>query len=136
MERIMDTITDEGTRREPTMETFPPHIDRQHVRTVLERVRLPGGVPATEAYIGKLSTWFRTLGSRGWTTAEFMKRPDEVRATFREGFPNVATRRQFIMSFLKYLSGLTDEEYASEYPNMDRQKHVELLHSVTRNDQP
>lgn len=108
------------------------HTDRQHVDTVLSRTRLSGGVAATDSYVRKLSTWFRTLGSRGWTSAEFMSQPELVRVIFKQEIPNSSTRSQYVKSFLKYLAGLTEEEYKTEYPNLDRRQQVTLLHSVTR----
>lgn len=105
---------------------------RDRVRCIIGRVNLLGGLPPTEAYTEKLSTWFRTLATRGHTSAEFMSDPELVRETFEKSFPNPSTRSHFVQSFMKYLSGLSEEEYNTEYPNLERRQVVTLLQSVTR----
>lgn len=104
----------------------------ERVKRILGRVQLIGGLPPTKAYTDKLSTWFRALAAKGYTSADFMSDPDRVRTTFEASFLNPGTRSQYIKSFLKYLSGLTEEEYLTEYPSLERRAIVSLLHSITR----
>ena len=106
---------------------------RERVTDILKRVSLIGGVPPSSSYTEKLSTWFRGLAGKGFTSPEFLSDGDCVRRAFTEAYPNVSTRSSYVKAFLKYLSGLTEDEYKSEYPNIERGELVNLLQSIPRN---
>ena len=91
--------------------------DRQHVNEILSRVRGSGGLPLSEKAKEQFHVWLKTLMKRKFNTPEFLSDPDTVLDTYKSNFPNPMTRGQYVRSFLAYISGLTDEEFAVFYPN-------------------
>jgi hypothetical protein len=104
---------------------------RERVKAVMDRVMIFGGVPPDPAYTDKLSTWFRGLVKRGHASAELASDPDRFRRTYEEAYPNAGTRSSYVKAFMKYISGLTADEFAAEYPGLERRDVVSLLRSVT-----
>jgi hypothetical protein len=106
--------------------------NKERVDEVLSRVLMLGGVPPTKAYNAKLSSWFRTMVKRGHASPEVLRDQDGARRTFEEAYPNPSTRATYVKSWLKYIQGLTEDEFKQEYPDLDRREAVALLQSITR----
>lgn len=103
---------------------------RERIGNIIGRLRGLGGMPQKTEYTYRLTTWFRTLSMRGLVSAEFLSNPENVISTFNENFPKCTTRSQYAMTFLKYLTALTDKEYKEEYPNIERAEVVALLKGI------
>jgi hypothetical protein len=110
----------------------PEIYNLQRIRSVISRVRATGGLPPPQAQINQLSTWFRTLTTRGYVAVDFLSNADRVNSKLKGDFPNAMTRSQYLRAFLRYLTGLTDSEYETEFPNLDRRELVTLLQDLSR----
>ncbi|KAJ3026713.1 hypothetical protein HDV00_011643 [Rhizophlyctis rosea] len=116
---------------EKEIEVNPLH-SRKRVSAILERVTKAGGVPLSSAKKYQYTTWFRTLATRGCATASTVSDPEVAKRAFRESFPNPGTRTHYTRAMLVYIQGLTDEEYAVEYPKTPRHELVQLVNDITR----
>lgn len=105
--------------------------DRKRVKSIIARVRRPGGIPWGDAQVDKLTSWFRMLATRGLTEGAVLANPKVAAQKFEESFPNPVSRSQYIRAFMNYLTGLTDAEFDVEYPTVERNHLVDLLKSVT-----
>jgi hypothetical protein len=110
----------------------PEIYNLKRIRSVISRVRATGGLPPPQSQVNQLSTWFRTLTTRGYITVGFLSDAERVSSRLRGDFPNAMTRSQYLRAFLRYLTGLTDSEYETEFPNLDRRELVTLLQNLTR----
>lgn len=106
--------------------------DRKRVKAVLTKARRPGGVAWSDAQTEQMTSWFRTLVMRGLTNYKLMSDGLSFKSAFEKTFPNRMTRCQYKRTYLAYLSGLTEEEFATEYPDLQRDYVVALLNDVTR----
>lgn len=105
--------------------------EKERVKEILSRVRSAGGLKPPESQIDRLASWFRTLAKRGWTGVAFLKDAEGARKSFETAWENPMTRQQYMRAFMRYLSGLNDDEYEAEFPGLDRQGLVTLIQSVT-----
>jgi hypothetical protein len=103
---------------------------RERVMSIIARVRRIGGLPMPSRPLDQFQSWFRTLAKRGYTQPDFLRDEELVRQTFRRDFPNTMTRSQYVRGFLMYLTGLNDDEFAVEFPGIDREELVKRLQSV------
>jgi hypothetical protein len=105
--------------------------NRQRLKAIISRVRRPGGLPWGETQVERLVSWFRTLATRGYATNAFLAGNKVcVCQTFTDAYPNLGTRFQYVRAFLNYLQGLTDDEFAVEYPAFTRDQLMSLLNDV------
>jgi hypothetical protein len=105
--------------------------DKERIKQVLSRVRSAGGLTAPEKQIEGLTVWFRTLVKKGYTKVSFLSDREEAGKAFVAAYPNPMTRQQYMRAFIRYLSGLHDDEYETEFPGLDRTQLVTLLQGVT-----
>jgi hypothetical protein len=103
---------------------------RQRVLEVLGRVRKTGGLPLSEAQKRQFQQWFRTIAARGHTSVDFFRNADEVSYTYRKAFPNPNSRGQYIRALMMYITGLTDNEFAAEYPGFTREGIANMMRKI------
>jgi hypothetical protein len=122
---------DEGmTDNKDNLRADKENYDRNHVFEVLSRVRKTGGIPLTENQKQQFQQWFRTLAVRGHTRREFLEDAEHVEKTYKEKFPNPNSRTQFIRAFMMYITGLTDDEFISEYGGLTREQIARTMRKV------
>ena len=107
-----------------------PAYDSEKVVEILRRVKGPGGLPLTQPHIKCLAQWYKTLASRGHTTAEFVSKPENVSTTYKEKFPNPHSRGQFARGYLAVIGGMTDDEFHEAYPNLTREGIVSTMRKI------
>jgi hypothetical protein len=103
----------------------------ERVKTILNQVRGRGGVPLSDSHIAQLLKSYKTLEKRGGTSPALVADPDALRKTFRDCFPNPHSRGQYARTFLTVLSGLTDIDFAEEYPRCERADLVRVLRGIS-----
>ena len=104
---------------------------REHVLTVLSRLRERGGLPLTEKKRAHVASWFRTLVKRGLVDCSAVEDEDGLKRKYHEAFPNAMTRGQYARAALSYVGGLTDAEYERQYPTVPRSRFVALFKELT-----
>jgi len=72
------------------------------------------------------------LATRGLTKPAVLENLDSAVQGFENSVPNPVSRAQYIRALLNYLSGLTDVEFADEYPTLTRQSLTDTLKMVSR----
>lgn len=105
---------------------------RERLMSILSRVRKGGGLGLTEEKKCQFTTWFRTIATRGYATEEFMKDGKAANEAYKTRFPGPVTRAHYTRSFLVYLEGLTDAEYAKEYPSLPREDLVARITAISQ----
>jgi hypothetical protein len=104
--------------------------DKEAVCAIMRRCRKTGGVPIKEVQVQQFQAWFRTLARRGYVTSAFLRDADVVKRTFKGEFTNGMTRGQYVRSVLTFFSGLNDEDFSLYFPDLNRERTVNLLLEV------
>lgn len=104
--------------------------NRERILLVLSRVRKAGGVPMEEKVMQHTASWFRSLALRGFADVSMLHDADGAKSSFRRAFPNTMTRCQYTRAITAYIGGLTDDEFATEYPGTTRAAVVKLMKDI------
>ena len=105
---------------------------KDRVKSIMARSRSAGGLEQTAQYTRQLTSWFCILAKKGHTAPAFLANHEMAMQTFTESYPNPSTRGQYILSFMKYLAALSDDEFQTEFADLKREEIVALLQSVIR----
>jgi hypothetical protein len=128
-------MTDIGLSEEGISSGRPASDDelysRERILTVLGRVRRAGGVPLEEKTMRHTACWLRGLALRGYADGALLSDGPAAMETFRESFANPTTRAQYARAIVAYIGGLTDDEFAAEYPDTTRKAIVRLMRDIT-----
>lgn len=115
------------------MDTEPSNLyDRKRLMSIFNRLTKAGGVPLDNSKTYQFACWFRTLVARDCVEEAHWVQGDEAKLSFKEKFPNPATRTHYTRAMLVYIQALTDKEYAAEYPNIARIDLVSRINDITR----
>jgi len=107
-------------------------LTKERISEVIDRLRGPGGLPPSPAYVKSLKYWLHGLNRRGFLNVAFLSNKDLVRETFLVQFPNSSTRSQFTRAILALFALLTDEEFCSEFPGLSREDAVGAVRAVAK----
>jgi hypothetical protein len=111
--------------------TVKEHLyTRDRILTVFSRVRKAGGIRLDEKVMQHTASWFRTLALRGFADAALLSDATAAKNAFKGSFPNTTTRCQYARAIVTYLGGLTDEDFAAEYPGATREEIVKLMKDI------
>ena len=105
---------------------------RDRISSVMARSRSAGGIAQTAQYTRQLTSWFCMLTKKGHTVPKFLADHEVAMQTFTDSYPNPSTRGQYILSFMKYLAALSDDEFQNEFTDLKREEIVALLQNVIR----
>ena len=99
------------------------------IMTVLERIRRPGGIPMEEKTKKHVAYWLRSLVSRGYLDGKLLSNGVAAKEAYKT-FENATTRGQYARAVIAYIGGLTDDEFATEYPHVTRGDAVKLMKDI------
>jgi hypothetical protein len=102
---------------------------REHIMTVLGRVRRSGGIPMEEKTRKHVACWLRGLALRGYIDGKLLGDTNAAKEAFKT-FENPTTRAAYARAVVTYIGGLTDEEFTAEYPDVTRNAVVRSMKDI------